>query len=77
MEILKDKDQLEFFRHYLIMHGTNAEMQLQFWLAIEDLKKRMDSKRAFSSRLRRIQERFFIGRGGTCKYLNINISYKL
>lgn len=63
MEVMKDRNQLEFFRHYLIMHGANAEMPLQFWIAIEDLKSSLDNKKAFSSKLRRIQERFFVSKG--------------
>ena len=35
-EIIKDSDQLQQFYQYLSDHG--GEVQLQFWLAVEDLR---------------------------------------
>ena len=72
VEILHDREQLEFFRHYLFMHGTSAEMLLQFWMAVEDIKASIDNKRAFSAKLRRIQERFCMGKANRSKCLSLS-----
>ena len=59
--MLKDREQLEYFRHILLMHGVSAEVPLEFWIAVEDLKHTMGNKRLFKSKLRRIKERFLTG----------------
>ena len=58
---MKDREQLEYFRHFLLMHGVSAEELLEFWIAVEDLKHTMGNKRLFKSKLRRIKERFLTG----------------
>jgi hypothetical protein len=58
LEVVKDRQQLEYFRHFLLMHGVSAEASLEFWIAIEDLKQTMGNKRLFKSKLKRIKERF-------------------
>ncbi len=66
MEVLKDPEQLEFFRHFLRQQqGGGAEAQLVFWTAVEDLKSSMNSKRSCRSKTRNIQRRFF--RSGTAE----------
>ncbi len=59
MEVLKDPEQLEFFRHFLQQHGGGAEVQLLFWTAVEDMKSSMGNERTCRSKTRTIQQRFF------------------
>ena len=67
LEVLKDREQLEYFRHFLLMHGINAEALLELWIAVEDLKQTMGNKKLFKSKLRRIKERFLTGNLQQCK----------
>ena len=55
LEVLKDREQLEYFCHFLLMHGVSAEVPLEFWIAVEDLKHTVGNKRLFKSKLRRFQ----------------------
>ena len=59
--MLKDREQLEYFRHFLLMHGMSAEAPLELWIAVEDLKHTVGNKRLFKSKLKRIKERFLTG----------------
>ena len=61
LEVLKDREQLEYFRHFLLMHGVSAEAPLEFWIAVEDLEHTLGNKRLFKSKLKRIKERFLTG----------------
>ena len=59
--MLKDREQLEYFRHFLLMHGVSAEAPLEFWIAVEDLKNTISNKRMYKSKIKRIKERFLSG----------------
>ena len=67
LEVLKDREQLEYFRHFLLMHGVSAEAPLEFWIAVEDLKHTMGNKSLFKCKLRRIKEKFLTGNLQRCK----------
>ena len=61
LEVLKDREQLEYFRHFLLMHGVSAETPLEFWIAVEDLKNSGGNKKVFKGKVKRIKERFLTG----------------
>ena len=67
LEVLKDREHLEYFRHYLLMQGVNAETPLQFWIAVEDIKSTISKKRAVSHKMKRIRDRFVRGESSRCK----------
>ena len=71
LEVLKDREQIEYFRHYLLMNGVNAEALLEFWIAVEDLKHTMGNKKLFKSKLRKIKERFLTGNLQQCMLRSI------
>ena len=57
LDVLKDKEQLRYFRHFLLMQGVDAEAPLEFWVAMEDLKRTKKNKGLFKSKLKRIKDR--------------------
>ena len=71
--MLKGPEHLESFHHFLMSQGNNAEMQLLFWVAVENMKSSMSNRKTYrktcNSKMRRIQQRFFSGGAekGTCK----------
>ena len=72
--MLKDREQLEYFRHFLLMHGVSAEAPLEFWIAVEDLKNTIGSKRQFKGKVRRIKERFLSGDIQRSMYISISLT---
>ena len=57
--MLRDPEHLEYFHHFLVLQGGNAEMQLLFWRAVEDMKASLGHKRACNSKMKRILRKFF------------------
>ena len=66
LELLKDSEQMELFHFFLQSRGRstgNTETQLLFWMAVEDVKACMGNRKACNFKTKRIQQRFFGGRG--------------
>ena len=58
-EILKDADQMEQFYKFLVAQGGGCEVQLLFWLAVEDLKSCISNAKVYSRKMKRIIKKFF------------------
>lgn len=54
---------MEHFHTFLMEQGSGSEMQLLFWLAVEDMKSSISNKRACTAKMRRIFKRFFCNNG--------------
>ncbi len=69
MEILNNPNQLEFFRHYLFMHGPIASLPLEFWMFVEEIKfaEAQGKKRLVSYKIHQLQERFLVGKETGCE----------
>lgn len=62
MEILRDREHLEYFRNFLATRGeVSEEAPLQFWLAVEELKKHVHNTKKYKSIIQRIRERYLTG----------------
>ena len=73
MDILRDKEHMEYFRDFLATKGeAKANVPLQFWLAVEDLKNSVHSKQKYSYKLKKIKDRFF--RGGEARGMLFRVS---
>lgn len=73
-ELLKDPEHMEHFHSFLTEQGSGYEMQLLFWLAVEDMKSSISNKKACTAKMRRILKRFFSSNGaekGTCTCMYI------
>lgn len=62
-ELLKDPEHMEHFHSFLTEQGSGYEMQLLFWLAVEDMKSSVSNKKACTAKMRRILKRFFSSNG--------------
>lgn len=63
MEVLRDKEHLEYFRNFLASKGAVAsDMPIQFWLAVEELKRCVHNRMLYLEKLRKIEERFLKGK---------------
>ena len=69
-DILKDKEQLECFRNFLVSRGEdNPEAPMEFWLAVEELKGCKD-KEFYESKITQVKERFLSGNAKRCEFIN-------
>ena len=59
LDVLKDVEHLEYFRSFIIARGGTAEMQLQCWLAVEDMKNAAGNKKLYQCKMKRIKKKFF------------------
>lgn len=57
--MMKTPGHLEYFYHFLSMLGNGVEMNVVFWLAIEDMKDSIGDTKACATKIRRIMRRFF------------------
>ena len=62
-ELLKDPEHMEHFHSFLMEQGSSYEMQLLFWLAVEDMKSSISNKKACTAKMKRILKRFFGSNG--------------
>lgn len=63
LDVLRDKEHLEFFRNFLASRGAVAsDMPIQFWLAVEELKRCVHNRKLYLEKLHKIEERFLKGK---------------
>ena len=55
---MKDCEQLRVFREFLAAQGHGSEVQLLFWLAMEDLRETSTNSRACPRKMERIVKYF-------------------
>lgn len=58
-EVVKDREQMEQFHRFLVSRGGDCEVQLLFWLAVEDLKSTMTNESVCTRKMDRIVSHFF------------------
>lgn len=58
-EMMKDPDHIESFYNFLASNVNGTEMELVFWLAIEDMKDSIGDTNNCKVKIRRIMRRFF------------------
>lgn len=56
--MVKDCEQLRQFREFLARQGRDSEVQLLFWLALEDLRETSPNSRACQRKMERIIRNF-------------------
>lgn len=56
--MVKDCEQLRQFREFLARQGRDSEVQLLFWLALEDLRETSPNSRACQRKMERITRNF-------------------
>lgn len=62
MDILRDREHLEYFRNFLATKGdAAAEAPLQFWLAVEELKNHVHNTKKYNALASKIKDRFLTG----------------
>ena len=57
--MLKSMAHLECFYHFLCSLGIGVEVNIVFWLAVEDMKDVIGDTRLCNTKIRRIMRRFF------------------
>ena len=57
-EMVKDCEQLRQFREFLARQRRDSEVQLLFWLALEDLRETSPNSRACQGKMERIVRNF-------------------
>ena len=75
-EIVKDCEQLRVFREFLAAQGHGGEVQLLFWLAVEDLRETSTNSRACPRKMERIVKHFLKSsdtkKGGSLSQINVS-----
>lgn len=56
---MKDSHHMEQFHKFLVAQGRGCEIQLLFWLAVEDLKSCISNSKVYSRKMGRIVKMFF------------------
>ena len=57
--MMREAQHLECFYHFLSMLGNGVELNVVFWLAIEDMKDSIGDTKMCNTKIRRIMRRFF------------------
>ena len=74
-DVLRDKDQLQLFHEFLVAQGSReSEVQLMFWLAVEELRSTLSNPRVTQRKAERIGRSFFINTDAKRGWIFIPIS---